>query len=112
MTCHDWRKTELFLRLDLPYEAPEDADLVVDLTKDTVPEIVHGKRQLSIFSVRITDLVIYSHHPLARDSEPCLDEPSSTRKRPSWPETKIRSTIFCIALSCKDNIYNIYLTKK
>lgn len=29
--------------LDLAYEAPEDADLVVDLTKDTVPEIVHGK---------------------------------------------------------------------
>ncbi|GHJ84750.1 hypothetical protein NliqN6_1152 [Naganishia liquefaciens] len=31
-----------FAGVDLPYEAPEDADLVVDLTKDTVPEIVHA----------------------------------------------------------------------
>lgn len=31
-----------FAGVDVAYEAPQDADLVVDLTKDTVPEIVHA----------------------------------------------------------------------
>lgn len=31
-----------FAGLDQPYETPEDADLTVDLTQDTVPEIVHA----------------------------------------------------------------------
>jgi hypothetical protein len=40
------KSDEWTLIIDLAYEAPEDADLVVDLTKDTVPEIVHGKPQI------------------------------------------------------------------
>lgn len=43
LTMTHRRKAEYIVAIDLAYEAPEDADLVVDLTKDTVPEIVHGK---------------------------------------------------------------------
>ncbi|KAJ9115004.1 Sulfate adenylyltransferase [Naganishia vaughanmartiniae] len=46
-----------FAGVDLAYEAPEDADLVVDLTKDTVPEIVHGKLLKSRDSANAFDLL-------------------------------------------------------
>jgi hypothetical protein len=70
----------ILFRVDLDYETPEDADLVVDLTKDTVPEIVHGKH-MSYSCSTVAHSSIHSHHPPARDPEPRLNEQRSIRKR-------------------------------
>ena len=71
-----------FAGVDIEYETPTKAELVVDLTQSTVPEIVHGEFEgIASVSASYTRLLklpcfafsLYSHHPPLGDSESRLD---------------------------------------
>jgi hypothetical protein len=62
-----------FSRVDDPYEEPTDAELVVDTTRQTVPEIVHCECSLIISIIRrsFAQFHVYSSdHAHARRSGP------------------------------------------
>ena len=57
-----------FTGVDDVYEPPRKADVTVDLTKQSVPEIVHSKCRLLLPYIRHTDCGSLRHCAITRDN--------------------------------------------
>ncbi len=71
-----------FAGVDVPYEAPTDADLTVDLTKDTVPEIVHGEHDKCRYLLAVSGKLIFFLFSVFPMPNPPLPQPLSSFSRP------------------------------